>query len=196
VLQRSRVTDLIGSAGATGSTGDTVYLRPADRRLQLGGGNVLRARLSPTGDFTIPNVPDGRYTATVDSARGWALVDLVMPDAANAGPLRLTLQPHVSIRGRVTIDGIEDATGLLPPGLSVRVMQEQPNVGDGFSPASVQPDGTFVVSRIIPGRRYFLRIVTTQPWRQVSGTIDGADAFSAAREILVGSTEARIVIRR
>ena len=42
VLQRSRVTDLIGSVGATRSTVDTVYLRPADRRLQLGGGNVLR----------------------------------------------------------------------------------------------------------------------------------------------------------
>ena len=196
VLQRSRVTDLTGSAGATGSTFDTVYLRPADRRLQLGGGNVMRARLSSTGDFTIPNVPDGRYTATLDSQRGWALVDLVMPDAAKSGPIRLTLQPHVSIRGRVTIDGIEDAAGLLPPGLSVRVMQEQPNVGDGFSPASVQPDGTFVVGRIIPGRRYFLRIVTTPPWRQVSGTIDGADAFGAALEIGHNATSAQIVIKR
>ena len=156
----------------------------------------MRARLSSTGDFTIPNVPDGRYTATLDSQRGWALVDLVMPDAAKSGPIRLTLQPHVSIRGRVTIDGIEDAAGLLPPGLSVRVMQEQPNVGDGFSPASVQPDGTFVVGRIIPGRRYFLRIVTTPPWRQVSGTIDGADAFGAALEIGQNATSAQIVIKR
>ena len=96
----------------------------------------------------------------------------------------------------MTIDGIEDAAGLLPPGLSVRVMQEQPNVGDGFSPASVQPDGTFVVGRIIPGRRYFLRIVTTPPWRQVSGTIDGADAFGAALEIGHNATSAQIVIKR
>ena len=157
---------------------------------------MLRARLSSAGDFTIPNVPDGRYTATLDSMRGWARVDLVMPDAVTTGPLRLTLERHVTLTGRVTIDGIEDATGLLPPGLRVQVIQEQPSVGDGFSPASVQPDGTFTVNRIIPGRRYFLRVVTPPPWRQVSGTIDGADAFGAAREILVGSTDARIVIRR
>ena len=83
----------------------------------------------------------------------------------------------------MTIDGIEDATGLLPPGLTVRVMQEHPNVGDGFSPANVQADGTFTVNRIIPGRRYFLRLVTTPPWRQVSGTIDGVDAFGTALDI-------------
>ncbi|HEX5213926.1 MAG TPA: carboxypeptidase-like regulatory domain-containing protein [Vicinamibacterales bacterium] len=196
VLQRSRVTDLIGSTGATGSTFDTVYLRPADRRLHLGGWNVQRARLSSTGGFTIPNVPDGRYTATLNSLRGWAVVELLMPDATLAGPLRLTLERHVTLSGRVTIDGIEDATGLLPPGLSVRVMQESPSVGDGFSPANVGADGTFTVNRVIPGRRYFLRVVTPPPWRQLSGTIDGADAFGTALEIGRGATSAQITIKR
>jgi len=120
---------------------------------------------------------------------------VTLPDTSNAGPLRLSPEPHVSISGRVTMDERAAASGAsLPAGLTVEIRPDQPTFGDSFSPGIVQADGTFTVPRVIPGQRYIMRVVTTPPWRQISGSISGQDAFSVALTITASATDARVVI--
>jgi carboxypeptidase family protein len=193
-VQRVGVTDLtVSIAGASAS--DLVFLLPDDRRAQLGGRNVIRMRVSSGGDFTIRDVPDGRYTLKFSSPRGWIREPVVLPDAASALPLRPVLQPYVSISGRVIIDEESLARGAtLPARLSVEIRPDLPTVGDSMTPGIVQPDGTFTVARVIPGARYFMRVTVTPPWRQTAGTISGADAFSEPLTITTAATDARVVI--
>ena len=193
-LQRVRVTDLSGVI-ESGSSPESVFLSQADRRAQLGGRNTLRSQLSRAGEFVLRDVPDGTYTLSYDSPRGWVRVSVAVPEVAEKGPLRFSPQPHVSISGRVTIEENAVALGAtLPPGLTVRITPEQLTTGDSVTPALVSADGTFTVARVVPGRRYFLRAVTTPPWRQTAGSIYGEDAFGVALTIATGATDARIVI--
>jgi carboxypeptidase family protein len=193
-VQRVGVTDLtVSIAGASAS--DLVFLLPDDRRAQLGGRNVIRMRVSSGGDFTIRDVPDGRYTLKFSSPRGWIREPVVLPDAASALPLRPVLQPYVSISGRVIIDEESLARGAtLPARLSVEIRPDLPTAGDSMTPGIVQPDGIFTVARVIPGGRYFMRVTVTPPWRQTAGTISGADAFSVPLTITTAATDARVVI--
>jgi hypothetical protein len=192
--QRVGVTDLtVSIAGA--SAPDLVFLLPDDRRAQLGGRNVIRMRVSSGGDFTIRDVPDGRYTLKFSSPRGWIREPVVLPEAASALPLRPVLQPYVSISGRVILDEESLARGAtLPTRLSVEIRPDLPTVGDSMTPGIVQPDGTFTVARVIPGGPYFMRVTVTPPWRQTAGTISGADAFRAPLTITTAATDARVVI--
>ncbi len=192
-LPRVRVTDLTGTIAASAS--GYVFLAQDDRRAQLGGRNVVRMRLLPGGKFFFPDVPDGRYTLKYDSPLGWVRASVTLPDAASAGPLVLSPEPHVSVRGRVTIEEDALARGAaLPAGLTVRITQEQLTPGDAMTPGIVQPDGTFVVPRVLPGQRYFLRATLTPPWRQTVGSIYGSDAFGVAVTITGPATDARVVI--
>jgi carboxypeptidase family protein len=191
-LQRRRVSDLTGAI-ARADFGE-VYLVQPDRRAQLGGRNVLRTRLMPGGKFLFRDVPEGHYTLKYDSPAGWARVAVTLPESAT-GPLAVSTEQYVSVSGRVMIEEDALARGAtLPAGLTVRITQEQLTPGDAFSPATVQPDGTFVVPRVVPGQRYFLRVLLTPPWRQTAGFIDGEDAFSVALTITKLSTDARVVI--
>lgn len=193
-LQRVRVTDLTGTISG-GSAGELVTLLQDDRRAQLGGRNVGRMRLLPGGEFSFRDVPDGRYTLKYSSLRGWVRAAVTLPGTSNAGPLRLSPEPHVSISGRVMLDERAAASGApLPAGLTVEIRPDQPTFGDAFSPGIVQADGTFTVPRVIPGQRYIMRVVTTPPWRQIAGTIQGQDAFAAALTLTASATDARVVI--
>ena len=130
-----------------------------------------------------------------DSPGGWVRTAVALPETASAGPLQLSLQPHVSVSGRVALQDDAAARGVsLPSGLTVRITPEQLMTGDSVSPGIVQPDGTFVVSRVVPGRRYFVRVTQTPPWRQTAGSVYGQDAFSVPVTITKGATDARIVI--
>lgn len=191
-LPRVRVTDLMG---AIASASGYVFLAQADRRAQLGGRNVVRMRLLPGGKFLFPDLPEGRYMLKHDSPLGWVRASVTLPDAASAGPLVLSPEPHVSVSGRVTIAEDALARGAsLPPGLTVRITQELLTAGDAMTPGTVQPDGTFVVPRVVPGQRYFLRVTVTPPWRQTAGSIYGQDAFGVAVTITTPATDARVVI--
>jgi hypothetical protein len=193
-LQRVRVSDLSGAIAGAPEVG-FVYLVQANRRAQLGGRNVVRLRLSPGGKFSFRDVPDGHYTLKYDSPAGWVRVAVTLPEFAGAGPLVVSPEQHVSVSGRVMIEEDALARGAtLPAGLTVRVTQEQLTPGDAFTPAAVQPDGTFVVSRIVPGQRYFLRVMLTPPWRQTAGSIYGEEAFGLAVMITKATTDARVVI--
>ena len=193
-LQRARVTDLTGTI-ASASAGELVSLVPDDRRSQLGGRNVSRMQLLPGGQFIFRDVPDGRYTLTCNSTNGWVRADVTLPETSKAGPLRLSPERYLSISGRVTIEAAAAAGGaFLPAGLSVELRPEQLTPGDSVMRPTVGPDGTFVVSRVVPGRRYFLRAITPPPWRQTAGTIAGEDAFGVALTITASATDARVVI--
>jgi hypothetical protein len=193
-LQRVRVTDLTGTISGA-SAGEYVTLAPEDRRAQLGGRNVVRMALSPGGQFLFRDVPDGRYTVTCNSMSGWVRAEVTLPDTAIAGPLRLSTGRYLLVSGRVTIaDDAVAAGATLPAGLTVEVRPEQLTSGDPVMRGTVGPDGTFTVSRVIPGRRYFLRAITTPPWRQTAGAISGEDAFSVALTITGSVTDARVVI--
>ena len=194
VLQRVHVSDLAGAITGAPEIG-FVFLLQDERRAQLGGRNVVSTRLAPGGKFLFRDVPDGRYTLSYESQTGWIRESIVLPDAANTGSLQLTPQPHVSISGRVMLDENAAASGAtLPAGLSVRITPEQLTAGDGMTPGTVGSDGSFTIARVIPGRRYFMRAVTTPPWRQTAGSISGEDAFGVARLITAPATDARVVI--
>jgi hypothetical protein len=193
-LQRRRVSDLRGAIVRAGDFGE-VYLLQPDRRAQLGGRNVLRTRLMPGGKFLFRDVPEGRYTLKYDSPAGWVRAAVTLPESASTGPLEVSTEQYVSVSGRVMIEEDALARGAtLPSALTVRITPEQLTPGDGFTPGTVRPDGTFVVPGVVPGQRCFLRVAVTPPWRQTAGSIYGEDAFTTALTITKPATDARVVI--
>jgi hypothetical protein len=170
------------------------------------------ATSTPEGSFTFIGVPAGRYvvrgiylprpsqplTVTAGGARGrgagagplptepvLAVNAPVVVGESGTGPLSLSLQRGVVLRGRVEFEGATPP----PPG------DQLPNIGltilpaetsaSAFAPAlrgRVEPDGSFATMGASPGR-YRLRVVPPAPWRAKSAITGGRDLLDTPIEI-------------
>jgi hypothetical protein len=164
--------------------------------------------LSTDWRFSYAGVTPGRYIlsarlierTTVSSERpsalavlnattlSWAAVEVAI-DGADRSDLTLTLQPGMTVSGRVQIQG---APGSTPPELSrVRVSLSsvsRTDGGIGFGEGSITPDakGQFTLKGVVPGR-YTIRASVTGPpyevWTTATSLANGRDTMDFPIEI-------------
>ena len=195
-LPRVPVVELAGEVVTTGGgtiAGMPVTLLPADFADHLGGQNVQRAMINADGRFSFDQVGHGRYTISVNAGpRGWARMPFEI-----AGPLvaavRLTLQPPLTVSGRV------EFTGPLPAPVAGEMskfsvaLEAAPLVSGSTRPmAAVAADGTFVLSNV-PAGAYVLR-ASMPPLAQVGGLVGDQDSLDLPVEITANVTGAVVVV--
>ena len=147
---------------------------PGDGRVSVGvvprqtGTHVpIPSVQTTTGSFDVGGVPPGRYvvtaqtpaTATGPSRRITArYIEIVDRDLDG---VVLTLQPGVTVSGRVSIDGNPPIAG--DP--LVLVQLQTTGLTGGYGAVRTQPDGTFAIANVAPGE-YRVRVIQAgrYPW--------------------------------
>jgi carboxypeptidase family protein len=169
------------------------------------------------GSFLLSGVPPGRYTlyarrvsgpfrvpgaaeaaATEPDAALWASTEITA-DGRPITDLDLTLQPGMTISGRLVFDGIRE-----PPknfegvNVAARPMRllDFAQIANGLG--RVGADGTFTISGLSPGL-YRLSGAVSGPnapmlWTEVSVVIDGRDVTDLPFEVRPGDNSANIVM--
>jgi carboxypeptidase family protein len=134
------------------------------------------------GRFTYPAVPPGLYviTARTTATGFWATTDLSVSGVDQN--VALTLQPGMSVSGRIVFAG----TTVQPPatmaGVRVNMTSAQtgrPGVTIGVTPATTNGNGTFIITGAPPGN-YKLAISSppgTTGWSLRSAIVEGIDAL-------------------
>ncbi len=156
-----------------------------------GGFKTTRTRAG--GRFSFPSVTPGQYTVVVrgnpsktaasSGSNLWATADVAV-DGSDVSGLSLTLQPGLSVSGRVQFDG----STLQPPDRArIRIMassaQGANDVSVGVPP--VQPDvsGHFTLTGLAPGRyRFTASLAGNRPdtgWALRSSVLDNRDTLDS-----------------
>jgi hypothetical protein len=175
----------------------TAYLLPESNVETglIGGPSNTRVPLTGRGEFSFTSVPAGRYTLVVQSSaaaggRGgaggapplWAAAPIGV-EGRDVQDLAVVLQPGMTVQGRIVLDA--GATTPLPDFQTIRVGVLPPTAMRPFGPApaptSVRPDGTFVLTGIMPGQ---YRLTASVP---ISGP--GATSTWIAKSVVVQSQE-------
>jgi Carboxypeptidase regulatory-like domain len=169
------------------------------------------------GSFMLGGVPPGRYTLYARRVSGpmrfagateavsaepdpglWASVEITADGRPITG-LDLTLQPGMTISGRVVFDGTRE-----PPknfegvNISARPIRliDFAQIANGSG--RVTADGTFTISGLSPGLYRLSGVVSgqNQPllWTDVSVVIDGRDMTDLPFEVRPGDNSANIVM--
>lgn len=142
------------------------------------------------GRFAYSALSPGRYviaarTAAVPAA--WATADVTMSGSDQS--IAMTLQPSMSLTGRVTFDG----TQLKPPSPLTTVRLTLAAVDGGavamvVAPTYAAADGTFTFTGVVPGT---YRLAATVPaassgWALRAALVDGADTLDRGFEVRPG----------
>jgi protocatechuate 3,4-dioxygenase beta subunit len=154
-------------------------------RGQIGGG-----RGGGRGEMPMPAAPAAeaaRRAATQaqsEAIRLWAMIDVAV-DGRDVQNLVLTLQPGMTVSGRITFEG----TSTVPADLSrlrVNVSPVSPPGGasEFASNAAGRVDaaGRFTVSGVMPGR-YRVTASGAQGWRMSSSVVSGQDTLDFPVEV-------------
>ena len=177
---------LLTSSGAATEAFINLVSENGELGVPLGIGAVTRAR----GEFTLADVPPGRYTLTA-STRGdgpyeTASVPLVVGNEDLTG-IAVTTGRSAGIRGRFVADA--SATRALPAGLEVTAIAARPN-GTVIAHAS---GATFEFDDLADP--FYLRINLPQGWMVTAVTVGGLDVTDARIALPPGQqADARIVI--
>ena len=135
------VNGSIALSGETGSGRLQLFQKLNDQYVLF-----LEDQLGPDATFQLKNIPSGSYTIVVTSgsgASGW----IVRQDLAiGSSDIELTLRPQAlgALSGRVLFDGKRPAS---TANLFVTLRDEQGNLVR----IQVDPQGSFSLSRILPG---------------------------------------------
>jgi protocatechuate 3,4-dioxygenase beta subunit len=109
------------------------------------------------GRFTIVDLRPGRYFLTARVARqgeqlAWATTEVLAPGGDVSG-VTLTLQQSVSMSGRVVFEGLSGPPLSIPVLLRNRATDAGNRDAAGLAAfPTIRPDGTFVITGIVPGR--------------------------------------------
>ncbi len=171
------------------------------------GLDVRTKRVDAEGRFAFSGVAPGQYAVVsragagraAPSPRGsspveertpplWASADVAV-DGQNVSGLALTLQPGLTVSGRVVLDG----TTLAPPPMTrLRVnLQAVQNAGEinlGAAAAPVDAVGRFTIEGVTPGRyRLAMTVPGARPdapgWVVRSATIEGQDTLDVPFDV-------------
>ena len=142
------------------------------------------------GRFAYSALGPGRYVVAARSAAApaaWAATDVTMSGSDQS--VAMTLQPSMSLTGRVTFDG----TQLKPPSplttvrLTLAALDGGP-VAVGVAPTYAAADGSFTFTGVVPGT---YRLAATVPaassgWALRSALVDGAESLDRGFEVRPG----------
>ncbi len=198
---------------ANGQPAPSAQLSLVANGLPAGTASIIMSLLSAgltrphaDGSFTIAGIPPGQYTLAART-RGagafggplpgtpvaWATADLSI-DGADVAGVRLSLQPGMTISGRVAFEGAS------PPPIDLahfRVLLSPVLSGGAVAivppPQQTDAQGRFTFKDVMPGR-YRLAAEATGPssaasaWTLASAAIDGREAFNASIDIAGGAS--------
>jgi hypothetical protein len=193
-------------AGAPGAAGNVqIQLRPSG---QNAAGTVLNSqttRPGPDGRFAFAAVPPGNYDVVARTlpppgpqlpggapfVPGWATIRVSIATAAPP-PVSLTLQPPLSITGRIVFEGLSQPPDDVP---NIRI-GVRPTPGSAVpntpEPVLMDKNGRFTIANLTPGRyRLFVVVppnnVTQVPdWFPRMALIGASDALDVPLTIGAG----------
>lgn len=167
----------------------TVHLIATDE-VMLSETNSEGRRTSVTakGEFSFVNVPPGPYTIVAKAAQSassffWATSDIVV-DGQSEPQVSLSMQPGLTISGRVTFDG----RSAMPVLSRVRVVLvpflSGGQVSLASAPARVDNSGRFSIAGVVAGK-YRLQAAIDGPsgWMLSSSVVSGRDALDLPMEV-------------
>jgi hypothetical protein len=143
------------------------------------------------GRFDFARVPPGRYIVSAFSPAansirftGSAIVDVGATDVSGVS---VAMNPGVTVTGTLSIDG--RALTAADGALSIQLQSASPGT-PGQGAQRVQPDGTFTLSNVFPGR-YRFRVIQAgkTPW--VKSARWGADDVAMAPIVVEGEPAGR-----
>jgi hypothetical protein len=164
---------------------------------------LLPARPAPDGRFTFSGVPPGQYavvatTRAVGRGRGagagpaegglWGTAEISV-SGENLSGVALTLQPGMSVSGRVVLDAADAAPALT--GVRISLVPELSGTEVAAGRLSTQTDatGAFNLPGLTPGRYSFRALMPagTTGWQLRSVAIGGKDIPDQTIELRGGS---------
>jgi Carboxypeptidase regulatory-like domain len=163
-------------------------------------GSFVFSRVAP-GDYTLtarvlatpapPSTTPGFASLRAQGPRLWAMTTLAVNGVDLSG-VTLTLQPPMTVSGRLRFDGDGQAPGDLSQvfvGLRpARGVLSSRSLGSA-PPAPSQADGTFSVTDLVPGRYVMTiagRLLAERDWWPVSAMVDGRDVLDEGLDIAPG----------
>ena len=192
----------INSQGAALSGAGSVMLTPVGGRAGAPGAmSRFAGRLDRSGQFTIPNVPPGRYVAQVRTARnrgdGSAAAEAgrqeITVGAQDLDGLVLVTAPGARLRGRVVSDR-RGAAELQPERVTIVARSADPDtsIPGQIATTRVGKDGTFEINNVFEPR--VLRVNLPQGWTLKSITLNGEDITDRPVDIAAGQTTAGLEV--
>jgi hypothetical protein len=146
------------------------------------------------GTFEISRVPPGRYvlgawSPATNTSRffGTAVVDV---STADANDVTIAINANVAVTGTLTLDG--RAPVAADGALSVQLQSANPGT-PGVGAQRVQPDGTFTVPNVYPGR-YRFRVLQAGKFPWVKSARWGSDDVATAPIDVTGEPAGRTLV--
>jgi hypothetical protein len=120
----------------------------------------------------------------------WASADLVV-DGRQPVTVALTLEPSMTVSGRVAFDGTGAPTDLTQIG----ILLTSADVNESTSSAmgQVDADGRFKIAGVTPGR-YVISPRGVSRWRARSADVDGRDALDFLLDVKPGEDVTNVVV--
>lgn len=195
LVPTARVRGVVAAPGAGAAVRARVMLLPDE------AGGALRApgyRAGTDADmtFTIETVPPGRYVAVANAGGGRDAAPLfarqsVTVSGTDIEGLVLTLTAGATLSGVVRFEGV-GAPVESTQTVSVGLLAFDQSMA-GTENARVNPDGTFRLGNIPPGR-HALRVRTPKGWTVKAATLDGRDVGDEVFDLKGAQTIAGVEI--
>lgn len=177
------------TAIARAMVGSPVALKVAADRLGAPAGVVMLNGMPAT------NVMVGASSGQPPQVL-WGMTD-VSTDGRGISNVTLTLQPAMTVSGRVAFDGASPPTDLTKVRLSLQpVGQTGPGVelGSTVAPAQVDAEGRFTFSGVVPGRYRISSALSAPGWSVKSSVVEGRDSLDFPFEVKPNENVAAAVV--
>lgn len=215
IVPMTNVSGVVTGPDSALPPGTSVIL--LDTGQTLPGSSPRSARVGPDGRFVVGGVPPGPYTLVARASSGstreitqipggvksetfpsgtqyWAIADVSVD--RGMPPVALTLQPGMSVTGRLVFEGAPVPADVTKVRVSLSPVGQgaAAETGNGIRPVSLEADGKFTLSGLVPGR-YRLTLALGMPgWSLKSSLVNGQDSLDLPFEVKANESVAGAVM--
>lgn len=151
-------------------------------------------RADAQGAFTFRSIPPGRYVVMARNPSQWASTELAV-HGDDIGGVALSLQPGLTISGRVTFEGTMPAP-LTPAGTRVPIPAALTGAGVSLAlpTIEIEASGAFAIRNVVPGRYRIGSERGTRtplgPWWLKSIVVNGQDVLDRPLDLKQSASDA------